>query len=215
MSIPKIPMLADEEIDDLLYFARVDELQDLEAAISDLARKYDCQPALIIKGAVDPETGNTIIHYCSANGFFITLKRLLELLKAVADKGAVNSAEAETMFINRQNSQGNTPLHWAAYNGHLHVVKALIESGADMWIKNQAGHLAMFEAERAEKNEVVQYMLEAGGRKVEQAGTEGVPTADEEVDMSDGEGEAGPSGEVAAGFLPPGSDVTTQDGTRE
>lgn len=42
-----------------------------------------------------------------------------------------------------------------------------------MWVKNSAGHLAMFEAERADKGEVVQHLLEAGGKEVEKAGIEG------------------------------------------
>jgi len=214
MSTPKVPVLAEDEIDDLLYFARANEAQDLDAAISDLAQKYDCQPAFIIEEAVDPETSNTIIHYCSANGFLVILQKLLEVLKTSGNEEAAKGSKAETLFVNRQNSQGNTPMHWAAYNGHLQVVKALIDAGADMWIKNQAGHLAMFEAERAEKNEVVQYMLDAGGRKVEQTGTEGISSADEEVDMHDGVAEAGPSGGVASEVPPTEGDVTMLDGTR-
>lgn len=42
-----------------------------------------------------------------------------------------------------------------------------------MWVKNSAGHLAMFEAERADKGDVVQFLLEVGGKEVEKAGMEG------------------------------------------
>lgn len=56
-----------------------------------------------------------------------------------------------------------------------------------MWIKNSAGHLAMFEAERNEKNDVVAFLLDAGGKDVERVGTEGAPGADEvdEMDADD------------------------------
>jgi ankyrin repeat protein len=39
--------------------------------------------------------------------------------------------EEKKKLINVQNEQGNTPLHWAALNGHLEVVKALVQNGAD------------------------------------------------------------------------------------
>jgi len=52
-----------------------------------------------------------------------------------------------------------------------------------MWIKNEAGHLAMFEAERADKNDVVQFLLEAGGKDVERVGAEGGVSEEEMKDM--------------------------------
>jgi uncharacterized protein CbrC (UPF0167 family) len=41
-------------------------------------------------------------------------------------------------------------LHWAALNTHLDCVKALVEAGADISAKNDAGHDALFLAERAD-----------------------------------------------------------------
>jgi hypothetical protein len=64
-------------------------------------------------------------------------------------------------LINAVNEAGNTPLHWAALNGHLESVKALIQSGADVTIINQAGHDAVFEAEINDKKEVVDWLLGA------------------------------------------------------
>lgn len=52
-------------------------------------------------------------------------------------------------FVNHRNYSGNSPLHWAALNTHLECVKALVESGADVTVKNDAGHDAVFLAERA------------------------------------------------------------------
>jgi ankyrin repeat protein len=74
-------------------------------------------------------------------------------------------------------------LHWAALNGHLAVVKLLVGAGADMWVKNEAGHLAMFEAERADKGDVVQFLLEAGGKDVERVGAEGGVSEEDMKDM--------------------------------
>lgn len=88
-------------------------------------------------------------------------------------------------------------MHWAALNGHLPVVKQLVSAGADMWAKNEAGHLAMFEAERADKGDVVQFLLEAGGKDVERVGNEGGAVSEE--DMRDMEVEE--TGEEGSGDL--------------
>ena len=51
-------------------------------------------------------------------------------------------------IVNHRNHSGNTPLHWAALNTHLDCVKALVEAGADVSTKNDAGRDAVFLAER-------------------------------------------------------------------
>lgn len=51
-------------------------------------------------------------------------------------------------MVNHRNHSGNTPLHWAALNTHLECVKALVEAGADISVKNDAGLDAIFLAER-------------------------------------------------------------------
>lgn len=63
-------------------------------------------------------------------------------------KLASADAAQRSAFINCRNNSGNTPLHWAALNTHLECVKALVEAGADLDIKNDAGHDAVFLAER-------------------------------------------------------------------
>ncbi|KAK5126528.1 hypothetical protein LTR08_004669 [Meristemomyces frigidus] len=188
------PSLPFDEVDDLLYFARANEAQDLQQSITELAQKYQCEPRHVLEACVDPETGNTVWHYCSANGFAELLRRLLALLQ----NGAEDGKTVGSLLLNARNRQGNTALHWAAYNGHLEVVKLLLAAGADMWVKNAAGHLAMFEAERADKSGVVQFLLEAGGREVERTGTEGQASAEDEVDVPDGEA-SGAEGAVVEG----------------
>ena len=76
------------------------------------------------------------------------------------------------------------------------VVKQLVGAGADMWTKNEAGHLAMFEAERADKGDVVQFLLEAGGKDVERVGAEAGVSEEDMKDMQEEDvGEEG-SGDV-------------------
>jgi hypothetical protein len=62
------PTLTADEIDDVLYFTRVNEVEDLKTTITELAQKYQCQPQEIVEAAVDPESGNSTLHYCAANG---------------------------------------------------------------------------------------------------------------------------------------------------
>ncbi|KXT04905.1 hypothetical protein AC578_3489 [Pseudocercospora eumusae] len=173
MHIPAAPQLTFDEIDDLLYFTRANEVQDLQQTTTELSQKYSCEAKDVLSAAIDPESGNTVLHFCSANGF-------TELLQSFVSQNV-------TLLVNHGNKEGNTPLHWAAYNGHLPIVKLLVESGADMWAKNKAGHLAIFEAERADRSEVVQYLLIAGGEKVEEGGEEGQPSEEDVADVQEGE----------------------------
>lgn len=177
-----------DEVDDLLYFARVNEANDLQQTISELAQEYHSSAENIISLAIDPDSGNSILHFVSANGFSDLLKSLLAQVQNQTESNGEKTPVSP--LINKANSQGNTALHWAAYNGHLDVVKILVDAGADMWIKNFAGHLAFFEAERAENNEVVQYLLTASqgnrlaaGHSAEEDATEG-----EEVELSTSNG---------------------------
>ncbi|PPJ54929.1 hypothetical protein CBER1_06094 [Cercospora berteroae] len=185
------PALTFDEVDDLLYFTRANEVQDLQQMITELSQKYSCSAKDVLEAAIDSESGNTVLHLCSANGLAELLPSLLSQLGSAEGTPAV--------FVNHGNKEGNTPLHWAAYNGHLAIVKLLIAAGADMWQKNAAGHLAMFEAERADKNNVVQYLLEAGGKEVERAGEEGQPSEEDVEDVQ--EGEASSSAQATAGDL--------------
>ena len=47
--------------------------------------------------------------------------------------------EMKTSGIEKRNAAGESRLHVAARRGHLSLVKALIESGADVNLKDNAG----------------------------------------------------------------------------
>ena len=68
MSSANAPTLTADEIDDVLYFTRVNEVDDLKTTIAELAQKYNCQPKDVVEAAVDPESDNSALHYCDANG---------------------------------------------------------------------------------------------------------------------------------------------------
>ena len=80
------------------------------------------------------------------------------------DEGMINGTDASPRqsvleLLNRNNSSGNTSLHWAAMNGHLECVKVLVGAGGDATIKNGAGREAAVEAERAGKEDVASFLL--------------------------------------------------------
>lgn len=92
-------------------------------------------------------------------------------------------------LINAVNEAGNTPLHWAALNGHLESVKLLMQSGADVTIFNRAGHDAVFEAEINDKKEVVDWLLGAVEELEKGIGQTGEASSganvDEDMDVGD------------------------------
>jgi ankyrin repeat protein len=71
-----------------------------------------------------------------------------------------------------KNSSGNTPLHWACLNNHVDTVKLLIEKGADMFIKNNAGKDSIWEAQQRENEELVRWLLAFGEERIEGQVTE-------------------------------------------
>ncbi|EGC47104.1 ankyrin repeat protein [Histoplasma capsulatum var. duboisii H88] len=157
-----------EEIDDLIYSARLGDVDALRTDITSLSQKYSCSASDIIQSAIDMEdesqggTGACLLHWPAANGNIETLNYLLSLLSTTPTQSpSQTTATAQTSqdstttaipispIINHRNNSGNTPLHWAALNTHLECVKALVHAGAGIAIKNDAGHDAVFLAERS------------------------------------------------------------------
>jgi hypothetical protein len=119
--------------------------------------------------------------------------------------GGANVLEAVRLLlrnpqsISPQNSAGNTPLHWACLNNHVDTAKLLVQEGADMLVKNQAGRDAIWEAEQRGNEELVGWLLGFGDEKavgeiMEEEGEEnlGEPNegnVDEEGMKADGLGE--------------------------
>ena len=57
-----------------------------------------------------------------------------------------------------KNEGDNTALHWAALNGHLECVKALIDAKADGTAKNEFGRRAFDEAYRRKHNDICEFL---------------------------------------------------------
>lgn len=96
-----------------------------------------------------------------------------------------SSPSPPPLNINLPNKSGNTPLHWAALNGHLDAVKILIGAGAIPAIRNTAGHDAVYEAERNGKQDVVEWLLKEGNGL--ERGVEGTKQDLETDEISNGD----------------------------
>lgn len=98
----------------------------------------------------------------TADAFTEAIKFLVSVtIQPPTDNPVSGLLQSSSMLVNVPNSSGNTSLHWAALNGHLEAVKLLVDSGADVLAKNNAGHDVAYEAELAGKEVVVNWLLGA------------------------------------------------------
>ncbi|EPX74410.1 ribosome biogenesis protein Nop8 [Schizosaccharomyces octosporus yFS286] len=124
------------DVEDLIYSCRApdDEMLDeiLEKCPSELNRR--------------DENGNSGLHMASANGYTHIVQKILPHLSL------------ET--VNAQNSSGNTAMHWAALNGHADICKLLLETGADLHLKNNHDKSAIYEADVRNQQKVMELFLD-------------------------------------------------------
>ncbi|KIN01597.1 hypothetical protein OIDMADRAFT_96362, partial [Oidiodendron maius Zn] len=149
--------LSEDEIDDLLYFARTGENEEFNILKEELCKRESIGLVGLLESARDEMSGNGVLHMAGANGHN-------ELLKILCSELSKPTPQSNVMLaiINAQNQAGNTALHWAALNGHLEAVKVLLEHGGDPTIMNSRGHDAVYEAELNDKREVVEWVLKEG-----------------------------------------------------
>ncbi|KAI5292193.1 hypothetical protein KEM52_006549 [Ascosphaera acerosa] len=201
----RVPLTADE-VDDLIYSARVGDLDALRDDITALSGTHGCAAADVIVAAVDRQpqseggTGACLLHYPAANGHTEVIAYLLDSLPPTH----------LSKIIDLRNYAGNTPLHWAALNTQLDCVKALVRAGADVHVKNQDGHDAAFLAERTEWDAATATATPGDGAAEESGenndengkGKDAAGAGDEEVEIEVGTG-AEDDGEGANKPLPP------------
>mmetsp|Transcript_35142 Transcript_35142/g.78086 ORF Transcript_35142/g.78086 Transcript_35142/m.78086 type:complete len:770 (+) Transcript_35142:389-2698(+) len=72
------------------------------------------------------------------------------------------SAGSVAGFINGQNENGRTALHWASEKGNTEVVRRLLNGGADKEVTNKHGFTALHYASEEGFPEIVQLLLDRG-----------------------------------------------------
>ncbi|KAL9064611.1 MAG: hypothetical protein Q9157_007770 [Trypethelium eluteriae] len=189
------PSLSEDDIDDLLYFARTNDTSELSTLLTSLSSQHACSQSDILLAARDPESGNTVAHYAAANGFDDLLKWLLACLnpahataspstelqahangtspslpsnaptKASTNNDASAKSQPPELFT-VSNASGSTPLHYAATTGSLACAQMLVQAGVEIGVRNAMGRMAVYEAEAGGKEEIVAYLLKEGGDAV-------------------------------------------------
>lgn len=93
------------------------------------------------------EDGYTCLHHAAKQGS-------LDLVTLLLETGQVD--------INAQDSGGWTPLIWAAEHKHLEVIRALLNRGADVTIKDKEMNVCLHWASFAGSAEIAELVLNAG-----------------------------------------------------
>ncbi|KAJ7033464.1 ankyrin repeat-containing domain protein [Mycena alexandri] len=155
-----------DEQEEFLLSCRYGDLDDVKQFID--------QFGVAAAGTVHDDNGNTALHMLCGNGHADILDYLLPILPPA--------------LLSAKNSAESTPLHWAAVNSHMDVVKRLVQfpggPGIDLIdIKNAAGRSPLAEAELAGWDEGAQWLVQMMKLDVEGGVKEG--EADEPVDGED------------------------------
>lgn len=62
------PNFTEDEIDDLLYFARTGDAEEFETAKNELCKRENVSVVELIQAAKDEHSGNGVLHMAAANG---------------------------------------------------------------------------------------------------------------------------------------------------
>ncbi|KAJ2989671.1 hypothetical protein NUW58_g3353 [Xylaria curta] len=159
------PSLSDEEIDDLIYLARVGEDADLTEMLQELAARDAATAADVLTTAREGQSKATCLHMAAANGHAKTVTLILSHLPVPAkasvaatppppasdEDGSTQAvAPAEpSLLLSRgaspaiANDKDQIPLDLAAFNNHMHVVDHFLAQSKDLEGDNaQGGGLA-------------------------------------------------------------------------
>ena len=109
----------------------------------------------------DPESIGNKNKYLSHGDSFVNVCKAgeLEIVKAMVERTPV---DLEARVDEDEDEDGKTPLHWAAYRGHLPVVEYLCEHGADKEARDAYGMTPLHFAACSGYLPVVQYLCEQG-----------------------------------------------------
>ncbi|KAJ7133689.1 ankyrin repeat-containing domain protein [Mycena crocata] len=165
-----------DEQNEFLLSCRYGDLDDVKEFVD----KFGVGAA----AGVRDDNGNTALHMLCGNGHADLLEYLLPIVPPA--------------LLSAQNSAESTPLHWAAVNSQMDIMKKLVQfergPGIDLIdIKNTAGRSPLAEAELAGWDEGAQWLVQM--MKLDPGGDvkEGEEDAEDAPDAPDGDGVALPA----------------------
>jgi len=150
------------------FAGKVDSNQSpLHLAAKFMSREYK---SLISKGGTSlltapDQDGNTPLHRAVIAGHRAMLEALVKKFAALGNGTQDNE-------INKKNRSGNTPLHLAVQFDHPHIVKFLIENGADPTIENNAQVTALKLGETLERGDIFDFLEQ--GEKIQEVTGKGI-----------------------------------------
>ena len=62
------PSSSEDDIDELLYLARVGDTQAFQTLLTAVSKTHHTSPPNLLPSVQDAETGNTVLHMAAANG---------------------------------------------------------------------------------------------------------------------------------------------------
>ncbi|KAM7211637.1 Ankyrin repeat-containing domain protein [Rhypophila decipiens] len=199
------PQLTEDEIDDLLYFARTGDQEELASTLTALAEREKVSTAEILSSARDDKK-STCLHMATGNGHLETIKYILTQFQ--------NRPKPEKQaFLDAGNEFGNTGLHWASLGGFLEVVKFLMAEGASPALANDKNYVPLDLASFGEKFDVVDYFLAQSGGLEEENSAEGLKSAAQGVSLDGGKGKEGEDEEEDVNFTLRAGDTTGGEGS--
>lgn len=97
--------------------------------------------------------GWTVLHYIAMTGNAVQLEK------------EVFSCQARNFFVDPQDLHGESPLHIAAFYGHMEIVEVLLKFGSDITLRNNSGKTPKDIANEAENFDVFKKLDKLERRK--------------------------------------------------
>jgi hypothetical protein len=91
--------------------------------------------------------GLTQLHHCVWNGLTSSVERLLSI---------------RNINVNVKSVHGATPLHYAASNGHIEIVRLLLQNGAEVNVRNNRGNTPLHSAAYQGHIDILHLLVENG-----------------------------------------------------
>jgi hypothetical protein len=139
--------LYSKTIEDILWIMAKAGHTQLVAPLMNLSKvTRNCIHLQPIMMNVKNGRGRTQLHYCAENGLTTSVKRLLSIRN-------INK------YV-KDDWNGWTPLHDAAYNGHVEIVRLLLQNGAELNARSNEGSTPLHIAARHGNIDIFHLLVE-------------------------------------------------------